>query len=51
MGALMSDGVELPWKDQVCNLGVLLALMLMLDKQMPVVAKSAFYQLHLVGQL
>ena len=45
------DGVPLPLKEQVRNLGVLLEPSLSLEAQMASVARSAFYQLQLVAQL
>ena len=42
------DGVTLPLKDQVQNLGVLLDLALSMEKQILAVAKSAFFHLRQV---
>lgn len=48
---LILDEVVPTRKDQVCILGVVLDLALLLDKQVGAVARSAFYQLWLVRQL
>lgn len=44
-------GVALPRKNQLSSQGVLLALTLLLDKQIAAVARGLFYQLQLVCQL
>ncbi|XP_053100645.1 uncharacterized protein LOC128322765 [Hemicordylus capensis] len=45
------DGVALPLKEQVCSLGVLLDLALLLEAQVEVVARGAFAWLRLARQL
>lgn len=41
----VNDVVAFPRKDQVCRLGIFLALALLMDKQVAVVDRSAFSQL------
>lgn len=47
-GVRVLDGVALPQRDTVCNLGVLLELWILLEEQMVVVAKGAFAHLQAV---
>lgn len=47
----MLDGIELPLKAPVRNLGVLLDSALLLEVQVAAVARNAYYQLRLLCQL
>ena len=45
------DGVDVPLRDQVWNLGVLLDLALSWDSQMAAMSRSGFNQLKIIAQL
>lgn len=47
----MQDGFVLPLKDQGRSLGIILDTVLLLDKQVAAVVRSASYQLRLVMEL